>query len=1075
MSKRRHNKERDNSWVWLLATVGVCFVLFTALLACGSLRKNSLAHNPSLAANNIDITAAEYHLPLFKSLIINPESEDNYFDFILDTGDRVFEDERQLEPEVRELINHFFLGITLPSDEFWVNLNFAQQDKIISPRLGLTDLGKTLLEADLKLKKDTAQLIDPRNPIGAKYWKILKEQLNNRGLTNTPIPSANRVWIVPDEIIVEENNHTVTIVKSSLRVSLESDYLKPNSNNSSQDKELLQCAKKAMKEAVLPALEYKVNYSEAYAPLRQIYNSLILSECFKHKYWGNKSFFSHTVNQGYLDGLKSKTQWNKKDYFNAYVQSVEKGEHSFYQTEFDPYQLDMVKKHYLSGGVNLGEIREDLTITLAAQEDKDPVSSPAAFRGIPLLIKPFSLEDPNQRRHSPFELREVKCAKLDQPNVSMMLAKAEISITASSPMQEDKGPENFLPVPRVRTSQENLYQKVIEMMYEETIAIYRRAKAFHQYTWQYQAEFAGELLNHPATFETGRGLLEESYAKGVDLGEGFDGDGWPVNQTYEIATVVITEMGRHPNLRERALELIFDSRTYGFQKNAEEAKDFEKTQELIKPERQLSTDRVEEKGLVKGFLNRFARMKPNLPAQKIKRSIHNPEILGKMIHLILCLAESIGDDDLELSNRLIDARIKLGTWYRESQEKRYRSEDIAHEVEKLKHYAGLLPKLTELAQFSSEKEDRDNAFLELADGYLQIGHMDKAFELFMKGDQVTYYTLNRVIAKIAANSKYRKEALQHIRKIGGEHIFVWLIAVGDELREQGRVKEARQLYRESWELSSKSSEHERNVASYFVRIARETNMKFGKLGTRQGLNDLLENTRKTVISQLENWDVSRDRNNKRFLSFAKDAIRELTIVGRYDEAEEIVKLVDKKYRIEYWGQEANHMRPEERDYCYKEMAIASAHRGDIERVEEYLAKMIEFKPETTLESLFEIGQIMLEQDIEKEKVGKIFAKAAEAGLGDFSLRRLVEITKKHKELFPYILDIMNNASKNNCSIVARHQYRVILGSMREFFPELVNFVPDFPEEIQEKSSSPIHDSDFGGIDLHKMKIKGSGK
>lgn len=378
-----------------MALVAILFIAFVVLMLSASLKSNTAVG--SLRLPEPKLTQKEFHPPILKSLIVNPESRNNYFSFILDTGERASSDKAQLEPEVRDLIHHFFLGVTLPSEDFWVNLNFSQEDRITSPRLGLTDAGKILLEADLKLKKDVAYLTDPRHATGAEYWRILNEEIQKLRLVNPRIPQANRVWIVPDEVIVEEESDTFTITRARLKVCLESDYLAKYENNyvyqDEEEKRLIDCARKAMEGAVLPSLEREVNYGIAYAPLRQVYHSLILAECYKRRYWGKKGFFPSTVNQGYLEGLHSKTPWSKKGYFDAYVRSVSQGEYSFRRTEFDPYQFDMIKKQYVSGGVRLSEIvlsslaRKSLSYSVTATCKHEPrgIEIFSSIEGIELI------------------------------------------------------------------------------------------------------------------------------------------------------------------------------------------------------------------------------------------------------------------------------------------------------------------------------------------------------------------------------------------------------------------------------------------------------------------------------------------------------------------------------------------------------------------------------------------------------------------------------------------------------------------------------------------------------------------
>jgi len=238
---------------------------------------------------------------------------------------------------------------------------------------------------------------------------------------------------------------------------------------------------------------------------------------------------------------------------------------------------------------------------------------------------------------------------------------------------------------------------------------------------------------------------------------------------------------------------------------------------------------------------------------------------------------------------------------------------------------------------------------------------------------------------------------------------------------------------------------------------------------------------------LNAWDVRRDRSNNMLLWAAQRTAYELTLAGRYEKAEALATLVDKKHRIEYWGVQANQMRPEERDQMYREMAIASAERGDIPRIEQSLNAMREYKPGALLEiskifarkgeyensimapvfgadsvdvrggiatdkgsrgamstlvsfidqgePVFEVAKIMLEQGMDAQRVGKVLVTATRVGLGDLQLERLVQVIRGHRELTPFLLEIMQNAFKRNGSIIAHSQYRVILGALREFFPQ----------------------------------------
>jgi predicted unusual protein kinase regulating ubiquinone biosynthesis (AarF/ABC1/UbiB family) len=376
--RKKHHNLQDNLWIWLLTIIGVGFVVFVGLLAF-----RSIEYNQTSAKAASTITTQKFHPPTLKSLIVNPNSQTNYFDFLLDTGDVSFSDEIQLEPKARDLINYFFLGITLPPDEFWVNLNPIQPDKIVSPRLGITDMGRVLLDADLQLKKDSARFTDPRTSVGKEYWQKLNKRLQEKDLSTAQVPTSTRVWIVPGPTKIREQENKTTILSARLRVCLESEYLSRNNQDviprlDRGIQKIEDISSQAFKEVILPKLEQEVNFGKNYAELRQVYNSLILSECYKRKYWNKNNFYSQSIHQARLVGLCSKEDWEKDKFFQAYLASHKQGEYSFCQTEYDPNYLDLVSKRYFSGGIKIylsqSEMIEVETVS-SAVEQASPLES----------------------------------------------------------------------------------------------------------------------------------------------------------------------------------------------------------------------------------------------------------------------------------------------------------------------------------------------------------------------------------------------------------------------------------------------------------------------------------------------------------------------------------------------------------------------------------------------------------------------------------------------------------------------------------------------------------------------------
>ena len=101
------------------------------------------------------------------------------FKILLDRGDikkEELENKAYIEENTQTLLKYFFIGLTLPNSSFWVNLRPDAPDNIIDDDLAQTDVGKILLEADLQLKKDTAQFTSPETREGKEYWDKLYQK-----------------------------------------------------------------------------------------------------------------------------------------------------------------------------------------------------------------------------------------------------------------------------------------------------------------------------------------------------------------------------------------------------------------------------------------------------------------------------------------------------------------------------------------------------------------------------------------------------------------------------------------------------------------------------------------------------------------------------------------------------------------------------------------------------------------------------------------------------------------------------------------------------------------------------------
>lgn len=511
----------------------------------------------------------------------------------------------------------------------------------------------------------------------------------------------------------------------------------------------------------------------------------------------------------------------------------------------------------------------------------------------------------------------------------------------------------------------------------------------------------------------------------------------------------------------------------------------------------------------------------------LKRPVIDPETLRTMELLILGLVEGIGAQDAALAERLLDIFVVLRQWGR-ADGKEW-DDYLTGDMEGISRYRELLPKLTEIAATIVDERSKGNFYFFLYRAYSANGQLDEAVAVLSNAPGISHAIYNDAFARTGGKPAYRDATLEIIRRMDGEQEVDRLVVVANAALENGDQDEAAKLFQEAWKKSTQRSKRElianynHNVdkARYFVDAARKLGIQFDG----QGEMELLQSVRQAAVKGLEEY--GRD---DQVMDFADQVIFELTRSGLYAQAEELVLLKDQKGRIDYWGQvDAERMRPEDRDKGYQHMAIGAAYQEDYEKIEEYLGKMIEYKPDAMLaitkilgkkghfenafitsvltsnqmlddyrdkgdigfakrvvfidkgESLYELGKAMLEYGWEKGAVAKIFLKAAEAGLGPKQLGRLIQTVREYQELRSFVPDILERVFAHNVAIIKSDQHDVILAALREFFPELTDIVPNIevdkkvkrnkPDAAQaldgETSSSPVTPEDITGLVIQK--------
>ncbi len=304
--------------------------------------------------------------PLLKGIKVY-RNEPFRFDFILDKGDEKGPARTSdglhvgdgpnaipLRDDANRLIKYFLAALTIPEKDLWVNLSPYEKDRIVPEAFGQTEMGRDLLAQDYILKQITASLIYPEGDVGKQFWaKVYAAAQAKFGTTDIPVDTFNKVWIIPEKATVYENKDAAFVVESRLKVMLESDYL-AESNNVVRTYDL---AKDILREVVIPILEKEVNEGKSFAPLRQVYNSLILATWYKRK------IKASIMGQAYVDkqktgGIDIADKNEKEKIWSLYVESFKKGAYNLIKEEVDPKTHTTVPRKYFSGGADMAQIGE---------------------------------------------------------------------------------------------------------------------------------------------------------------------------------------------------------------------------------------------------------------------------------------------------------------------------------------------------------------------------------------------------------------------------------------------------------------------------------------------------------------------------------------------------------------------------------------------------------------------------------------------------------------------------------------------------------------------------------------------
>ncbi|MEU5535438.1 hypothetical protein [Streptomyces sp. NPDC020362] len=261
----------------------------------------------------------------------------------------------------------FFVWLELNPSTFWVNLNPTEPDRIVDADMGRTDVGRVMLQADLRLKKDVGRLIHPGTELGEEYHDRLKGTC-----------SSSRVWIVPDPADVHVDGDKLYILKAPLKVKMESEYVHLPKGQS----ELGNCPKEddstrrhnesLFRGLILPKLTELVNIDSHYADLRRVHLSRVAAQWYRDLGASRHTTYRDLVDQGDINSWTTRTGWKPKDTFDRYVSSYTKGDYHYTRRETKGKYIYTYT--YVYGGVDLTSVplRKIPDSTFVAQYSKLP-------------------------------------------------------------------------------------------------------------------------------------------------------------------------------------------------------------------------------------------------------------------------------------------------------------------------------------------------------------------------------------------------------------------------------------------------------------------------------------------------------------------------------------------------------------------------------------------------------------------------------------------------------------------------------------------------------------------------------
>lgn len=332
----------------------IMFVL-TAFLCNCLMPSVGLAQTLNLPAPDALMARSPAYSPAVIKGILFDQKNPLHFRFIVNTGETGLAGSA-LEDESRKLIKYFMAGLTTPEKDLWVNLSPYEKNRIIPADFGVTEMGRDLLAQDYILKQLASSLMYPEDELGKSFWtRVRAKAFSLYGVTDIPMDTFNKVWIVPQKAQIYEHNNSVLVVSTHMKVMLEEDYVALQKNmeegipRQQEAKAMNGAVATVVREILIPELEKEINEGKNFAGLRQIFNSMVLAV------WYKRNLRASLLGQVYVDQNKTPgVDIDDKDsslkIYAQYLEAFRKGVYNYIKEEPDPLTGDVIPRKYFSGG-----------------------------------------------------------------------------------------------------------------------------------------------------------------------------------------------------------------------------------------------------------------------------------------------------------------------------------------------------------------------------------------------------------------------------------------------------------------------------------------------------------------------------------------------------------------------------------------------------------------------------------------------------------------------------------------------------------------------------------------------------